>query len=46
MAATRKSGMQYKRKISTKVNFQGRNPGDGKDALGRVTAVKTNKRAD
>jgi len=39
----KKSGWQYQRKPSTKVNVLGRNPGDGKDALGRVTAIKSKK---
>ena len=39
----KKSGWQYKRKVSTKVNVLGRNPGSGKDALGRVTAVQSKK---
>ena len=39
----KKSGWQNQRKVSTKVNVLGRNPGPGKDALGRVTAVHGKK---
>lgn len=43
MATPKKSGWQYHRSISTKVNVLGRTLKGGVDALGRPTAVSQKK---